>query len=83
MRARVRVWVGLVTRSPTQPPLLTVTTPGAQQVVLVRSEEARDKLPSELSASAIVLTVFEAKGLEFNDVLLVSYCCLIVTPQYY
>jgi ATP-dependent exoDNAse (exonuclease V) beta subunit len=43
---------------------------GAQQVVLVRSDEARRNLPTELAASAIVLTVFESKGLEFDDVLL-------------
>lgn len=45
---------------------------GAHQVVLVRSKEARDKLPDILKG-AIVLTVFESKGLEFDDVLLYNF----------
>jgi ATP-dependent exoDNAse (exonuclease V) beta subunit len=40
------------------------------QVNLVRDDDARKALPVSLSESAIVLTIFEAKGLEFNDVLL-------------
>jgi ATP-dependent exoDNAse (exonuclease V) beta subunit len=43
---------------------------GSEQVILVRNDEARRNLPPSLAESAIVLTVFEAKGLEFNDVLL-------------
>ena len=45
---------------------------GAHQVILVQSKEARDSLPSILRG-AIVLTVFEAKGLEFDDVLLYNF----------
>lgn len=42
---------------------------GAQQVVIVRSDEARQQLP-ELFRGALVVTVEEAKGLEFEDVFL-------------
>lgn len=45
---------------------------GAHQAILVRSEEAKTKLPESLK-SGIVLTVLEAKGLEFNDVLLYDF----------
>ena len=45
---------------------------GAHQVILVRSEEAMKDLPEELKC-AICLTVFEAKGLEFDDVLLYNF----------
>ena len=40
---------------------------GAHQVVLVRNEEARENMPEDLRAG-LVMTVFEAKGLEFDDV---------------
>ena len=43
------------------------------KVVLVRSDEARRRMPREITDSAIVLTVFEAKGLEFDDVLLWNF----------
>ena len=45
---------------------------GAHQVVLVASDEARDSLPEELSL-ALVMTIYEAKGLEFDDVLLYNF----------
>ena len=45
---------------------------GAHQVVLVQSKEAKEMLPSILKG-AIVLTIFEAKGLEFDDVLLYNF----------
>ncbi|NXJ66937.1 TRNK1 protein, partial [Rostratula benghalensis] len=45
---------------------------GAHQVVLVASETAKEKIPEELSL-ALVLTVYEAKGLEFDDVLLYNF----------
>ena len=45
---------------------------GAHQVVLVQSKEAKEKLPSILKG-AIVLTIFESKGLEFDDVLLYNF----------
>ena len=45
---------------------------GAHQVILVRSQEAKNKLPKRFQG-AIVLTISEAKGLEFNDVLLYNF----------
>ena len=45
---------------------------GAHQVVLVRDQAAKDRLPAELQ-SALTLTIFEAKGLEFDDVFLFNF----------
>ena len=45
---------------------------GANQAILVRNYEAKKGLPDELKA-AIVLTVFESKGLEFDAVLLYNF----------
>ena len=45
---------------------------GAHQVIIVQSEDAKKALPNELQAG-IALTVFEAKGLEFDDVLLYDF----------
>lgn len=45
---------------------------GAHQVVLVRNEEARQNLPDELRF-AMVLTIYESKGLEFDDVLIYNF----------
>ncbi|KFQ26340.1 TPR and ankyrin repeat-containing protein 1, partial [Mesitornis unicolor] len=45
---------------------------GAHQVILVANETAKEKIPEELSL-ALVLTVYEAKGLEFDDVLLYNF----------
>ena len=45
---------------------------GARQVIIVQTEDAKKKMPDDLK-SGIVLTVFEAKGLEFDDVLLYNF----------
>ncbi|NXN99379.1 TRNK1 protein, partial [Rhinopomastus cyanomelas] len=45
---------------------------GAHQVVLVANDAAKEKLPEELNL-ALVLTIYEAKGLEFDDVLLYNF----------
>ena len=45
---------------------------GAHQVILVQSKEAKENLPDILQG-AIVLTIFESKGLEFDDVLLYNF----------
>jgi len=45
---------------------------GATQCVLVRTEEAKKKLPQELQ-SALVLTIEQSKGLEFDDVIMVNF----------
>ena len=41
-------------------------------MIIVQSEDAKKALPNELQAG-IALTVFEAKGLEFDDVLLYDF----------
>ena len=45
---------------------------GAHQVIIVRDREAKRTLPNELKG-AIALTVFEAKGLEFDDVFIIDF----------
>ena len=47
---------------------------GAHQVILVRSTEAAARLPLALRTSALVMTVPQAKGLEFDDVFVVRAC---------
>ncbi|CAC5364350.1 unnamed protein product [Mytilus coruscus] len=42
---------------------------GAHQAILVVNDKARDNIPEEMK-SGLVLTLYEAKGLEFDDVLL-------------
>ncbi|KAI0696497.1 hypothetical protein C8T65DRAFT_583394 [Cerioporus squamosus] len=46
---------------------------GAQQCILVRNESAREKLRSQVGEIGLILTLYEAKGLEFNDVLLYNF----------
>ena len=45
---------------------------GAHQVIIVQNDEVKKTLPDVLKAG-IVLTVFESKGLEFDDVLLYNF----------
>ena len=45
---------------------------GAHQVVLVASNEAREAMPDELK-QGLVMTIYEAKGLEFDDVLIYNF----------
>ncbi|KAL7553719.1 hypothetical protein ACHAWF_017047, partial [Thalassiosira exigua] len=47
---------------------------GAHQVIIVRSEEAKDELPEEFQSNKDwVMTVQQSKGLEFDDVLLYNF----------
>lgn len=43
---------------------------GAEQVILVRDEKSKEKLHETLGDSALILTILQAKGMEFNDVIL-------------
>ncbi|KAL9611745.1 MAG: hypothetical protein Q9167_003631 [Letrouitia subvulpina] len=43
---------------------------GAEQVVLVRDEKTKEKLHEIIGDSALILTILQAKGMEFNDVIL-------------
>ena len=45
---------------------------GAHQAILVANDVARENLPEELSIG-LVLTIFESKGLEFDDILLYNF----------
>lgn len=60
----------------TQPsPLETKTvTPhfGASQVIIVRDQRVKNELP-EFMKSMLCLTVYESKGLEFDDVILFNF----------
>ena len=45
---------------------------GAHQVILVSSEETRTRMPDELK-QGLILTIYESKGLEFDDVLIYNF----------
>ena len=45
---------------------------GASQVIIVREQRVKDELP-EFMKSMLCLTVYEAKGLEFDDVILFNF----------
>ena len=45
---------------------------GAHQVILVASEAARAQMPDELK-QGLILTIYESKGLEFDDVLIYNF----------
>lgn len=45
---------------------------GCNQVIIVRNQESKAKIPS-MMRHALCLTVFEAKGLEFDDVILYNF----------
>ncbi|XP_058220397.1 uncharacterized protein LOC131330732 isoform X2 [Rhododendron vialii] len=46
---------------------------GAEQVILVRDDSARQDVSEHVGKQALVLTVVECKGLEFQDVLLYNF----------
>lgn len=45
---------------------------GCSQVVIVRTQDQKKRLPSVLN-NLLCLTVYESKGLEFNDVILYNF----------
>lgn len=45
---------------------------GCDQVIIVRDQESKAKVPAMLQ-HALCLTIYEAKGLEFNDVILFNF----------
>ena len=45
---------------------------GCDQVIIVRDQESKKKIPSILQ-HALCLTIYQAKGLEFNDVILFNF----------
>ncbi|GFP95813.1 tpr and ankyrin repeat-containing protein 1 [Phtheirospermum japonicum] len=46
---------------------------GADQVILVRDDSARQEISKYVGHQALVLTILECKGLEFQDVLLYNF----------
>ncbi|KAM1846609.1 hypothetical protein ACFX14_011002 [Malus domestica] len=46
---------------------------GAEQVILVRDDDARKEVSKFVGKHALVLTIVECKGLEFQDVLLYNF----------
>ncbi|CAE6459263.1 unnamed protein product, partial [Rhizoctonia solani] len=46
---------------------------GASQVILVRNEAARNALREQVGEIGLILTLYESKGLEFDDVLLYNF----------
>ncbi|CAG8547507.1 18433_t:CDS:10 [Acaulospora morrowiae] len=46
---------------------------GADQVIIVRNDETKKHVRNLNENAGLVLTVFEAKGMEFNDVLLYNF----------
>ncbi|KAJ7171695.1 hypothetical protein C8R43DRAFT_874648, partial [Mycena crocata] len=46
---------------------------GAQQCILVRNENAKENLRRQVGDIGLIMTLYESKGLEFNDVLLYNF----------
>ncbi|CAG8491849.1 5685_t:CDS:10 [Ambispora gerdemannii] len=46
---------------------------GAEQVIIVRNEESKSHVKNIIRKSGLVMTVYEAKGMEFNDVILYNF----------
>ena len=46
---------------------------GAEQVIIVRDDEAKINLQTELGSMALILTILESKGMEFDDVLVYNF----------
>ncbi|KAG8905111.1 hypothetical protein FRB99_000675 [Tulasnella sp. 403] len=46
---------------------------GAEQAILVRDAAARERLRETVGKVGIVLTLYESKGMEFNDILLYEF----------
>ncbi|CAJ0759747.1 3823_t:CDS:10 [Entrophospora sp. SA101] len=47
---------------------------GAEQVIIVRDDEAKEHVKKKIGEEfGLILTVFESKGMEFNDVLLYNF----------
>ena len=46
---------------------------GAKQVIIVRNDDAKKRVRDKIGKVGLVMTVFDAKGMEFNDVLLYDF----------
>jgi hypothetical protein len=52
---------------------LEISSFGAVRVILVRDEQTRRELQEAINGSAIVLTILQSKGMEFEDVYLYNF----------
>ncbi|KAG8893329.1 hypothetical protein FRB99_002042, partial [Tulasnella sp. 403] len=50
-----------------------IMTLGAEQVVIVRNEEAYNRATTRYPNIGMIMTLYESKGLEFNDVILYNF----------
>ncbi|KAI5810335.1 hypothetical protein BZA77DRAFT_172956 [Pyronema omphalodes] len=46
---------------------------GAEQVILVRDEQQKERVQQEIGDLALVLTILDSKGMEFDDVFLLDF----------
>ena len=46
---------------------------GAEQVILTRDDEAKRSLQEKIGSMALILTILESKGMEFDDVLIYNF----------
>ncbi|KAH7884002.1 hypothetical protein F5I97DRAFT_1631620 [Phlebopus sp. FC_14] len=46
---------------------------GAEQCILVRSDESRKKFCQQVGNVGVIMTIYESKGMEFNDVFLCNF----------
>lgn len=54
---------------------------GAEQVILVRDETTKDEVKRVLGKRALILTIFDAKGMEFDDVFLFDFFSTTPSPS--
>ena len=46
---------------------------GAKQVILVRDHSMKEELKREIGEAGLILTILQAKGMEFDDVVLWNF----------
>ncbi|KAG8790264.1 hypothetical protein FRC16_000978, partial [Serendipita sp. 398] len=46
---------------------------GAEQCILVRNKQAKERLRCHIGIDGVIMTIYESKGLEFNDVMLYNF----------
>ncbi|KAI4187508.1 MAG: hypothetical protein LQ346_005481, partial [Caloplaca aetnensis] len=60
---------------------LTSTNFGADQVVLVRDDDAKRQLQKDYGNIGLTLTILQSKGMEFSDVKLVNFFSTCTDPS--
>lgn len=54
---------------------------GAEQVILVRDDVMKEKVKKETGGVALVLSILDSKGMEFDDVFLLDFFTSSPTPS--